>query len=133
MIDNALLQQRQGEINRMARYQGNSSGVRIQPQVQIDQSSELYKVSQEFEAIFIKQMLDVMRKTVNKSGLLDGGMAENIFEDMLTEERSKIMAKTAGFGLADTLYRQLASDRITSQQMQEIAELPQARPEASLD
>jgi Rod binding domain-containing protein len=42
-------------------------------------------------------------------------MAENIFEDMLTEERSKIMAKTAGFGLADTLYRQLATDQLAQQ------------------
>ena len=48
-----------------------------------DKSSELYKVSVEFEALFIKQMLDVMRKTVKKEGLLNGGMSEEIFEDML--------------------------------------------------
>jgi Rod binding domain-containing protein len=52
------------------------------------------------------------------------------FEDMLTEERSKIMAKTAGFGLADTLYRQLATDQLaqqkTSQEMQLIAGIPRA-------
>jgi flagellar protein FlgJ len=79
LMDSALLQQRQGHLNQMTRYQNTSSSVRIQPQVNIDKSSELYQVSQEFEAIFIKQMLDTMRKTVNKSGLLDGGMAENIF------------------------------------------------------
>jgi flagellar protein FlgJ len=76
---------------------------------EIDKNSRLYEVSQEFEAIFIKQMLNVMRKTVNKSGLIDGGMAEEIFEDMLYDEYALNMAKTAQFGLADSIYRQLSA------------------------
>jgi Rod binding domain-containing protein len=77
-------------------------------QVQIDKSSKLYKVSQEFEAIFIKQMLNVMRKSVNKTGLMDGGMAEEIFEDMLYDEYAQNMAKSGSFGIADMIYRQLS-------------------------
>jgi flagellar protein FlgJ len=73
----------------------------------IDKSSRLYKVSQEFEAIFIKQMLNVMRKSVNKTGLMDGGMAEEIFEDMLYDEYAQKMAENSGFGIADMIYRQL--------------------------
>ncbi|UCG00219.1 MAG: rod-binding protein [Spirochaetaceae bacterium] len=73
----------------------------------IDKSSKLYKVSQEFEAIFIKQMLNVMRKSVNKTGLLDGGMAEEIFEDMLYDEYAKKMAESGSFGIADMIYKQL--------------------------
>jgi flagellar protein FlgJ len=73
----------------------------------IDKSSELYKVSQEFEAIFIKQMLNVMRKSVSKTGLLDGGMAEEIFEDMLYDEYAKKMAESGSFGIADMIFRQL--------------------------
>ena len=65
---------------------------------------KLKEASQDFEAIFIKQMLDAMRKSLPKGGLLDGGMAENIFEDMLYEERAKIMAKTGSIGIADMLY-----------------------------
>lgn len=74
----------------------------------INRQSELYKVCQDFEAIFIKQMLNVMRKTINKTGLLDGGFAEEVFEDMLYDEYAKKMAKNANFGLSDTLYRQLS-------------------------
>ena len=81
----------------------NSTGVRRK----IDKSSRLYKVSQEFEAIFIKQMLNVMRKSVAKSGLMDGGMAEDIFEDMLYDEYAQNMAKTGSFGIADMIYNQL--------------------------
>jgi Rod binding domain-containing protein len=73
----------------------------------VDRSSELYKVSQEFEAIFIKQMLNVMRKSVNKTGLMDGGMAEEIFEDMLYDEYAQKMAESGSFGIADMIYRQL--------------------------
>ena len=42
-----------------------------------------------------------------KSGLMDGGTAQNIFEDLLYDEYSKTMAKTGSFGLAKTLYDQL--------------------------
>lgn len=73
----------------------------------VDKSSELYKVCLDFEALFIKQMLNVMRKTVEKNGLLDGGMSEDIFEDMLYDEYAKKMAQTAQFGLAETMYLQI--------------------------
>ncbi|MEE8589735.1 MAG: rod-binding protein [Spirochaetia bacterium] len=73
----------------------------------IDKTSKLYKVSQEFEAIFIKQMLNVMRKSVAKTGLLDGGMAEEFFEDMLYDEYASSMAESGSFGISDMIYRQL--------------------------
>jgi Rod binding domain-containing protein len=73
----------------------------------VDKGSPLYKVCLEFEAIFLKQMLNSMRRTVEKTGLLDGGMAEEIFEDMLYDEYAKKMAETANFGLAAMIYGQL--------------------------
>jgi flagellar protein FlgJ len=57
----------------------------------------------------VKQLLNVMRKTVHKEGLIDGGMSEDIFEDMLYDEYAKKMAETAQFGLAETIYRQVSS------------------------
>jgi peptidoglycan hydrolase FlgJ len=77
----------------------------------IDKNSELYKVSQDFEAIFIKQMLDAMRKTINKDDdfLGNGGIGQDVYEDMLYDEYAKKMAQTAQFGLADSVYRELAS------------------------
>jgi len=76
----------------------------------IDRNSELYKASQDFEALFIKQMLDVMRKTIHKEDdLLNGGMGQDVYEDMLYDEYAKKMASTAQFGLAGMIYRQLSS------------------------
>ena len=76
----------------------------------IDRSGKLYQVSVEFEAILVKQMLNAMRKSVPKSGLLDGGMAEEFFEDMLYDEYAKKMAETAQFGLADLIVKQLSTE-----------------------
>jgi len=83
----------------------SANGLPARPHV--DKSSELYKACVDFEAIFIKQMLNVMRKTVQKEGLLDGGLGEDIFEDMLYDEYAKKMAETAQFGLAETMYLQI--------------------------
>jgi len=78
--------------------------------VPIDRNSELYKASQDFESLFIKQMLDAMRKTIDKQDdLLGGGIGQDVYEDMLYDEYAKKMAATAQFGLADMIYRQLSS------------------------
>jgi flagellar protein FlgJ len=71
--------------------------------------TRLYEACQDFEALFIKQMLSSMKKTINKTGLMEGGMAEEVFEDMLYDEYAKIMSKTARFGLADMIYDQVAN------------------------
>lgn len=75
----------------------------------IDKNSKLYQACEDFQAVFIKQMLDTMRKTVDKSGsLLQDNEGGKVFEDMLYDEYSKQMSKTAGFDLADNLYKQMA-------------------------
>jgi Rod binding domain-containing protein len=74
----------------------------------IDRSSKLYEQCREFESIFVNMMLKEMRGTVEKSGLIDGGQAEDIFSDMLYDEYAKSMTKAAGFGLADAVYVELS-------------------------
>lgn len=71
------------------------------------EKKRLREVSENFEALMINQMLKEMRKTVNKSDLINGGMAEQIFEDMLYDEYSKEFSKTKTFGLSDIIYNQL--------------------------
>jgi flagellar protein FlgJ len=75
----------------------------------IDKDSKLYQACEDFQAVFIKQMLNTMRKTVDKSGsLIQQNEGEKVFEDMLYDEYSKKMSKSAGFDLADNLYKQMA-------------------------
>jgi len=68
---------------------------------------ELKDACTDFQAILIKQMLDSMRNTINKDGLLPTSHAEKIFEDMLYDEYAQKMSKTAGFGLDTMMYEQL--------------------------
>lgn len=72
-----------------------------------NEKKRLREVSEDFEALMINQMLKEMRKTVNKNDFLNGGMAEQIFEDMLYDEYSKEFSKTKTFGLADIIYNRL--------------------------
>lgn len=82
----------------------NQANVHLQPKT-IDKTSELYEKSLELENYFVKQMLSAMRKTVVKTNESD--FAQNMYEDMLYDEYSTAMTKSAGFGLADQIYLSL--------------------------
>jgi len=71
------------------------------------EADKLKEVCSDFQALFIKQMLDSMRKTVQKGGIIKENQAEQIFEDMLYDEYSKNISNTAGFGLDTMMYKQL--------------------------
>ncbi len=79
----------------------------LQDAAKNQRNDKLYQACEDFEAIFIKQMLSSMRKTVNKSGLFDGGFAEEIYEDMLYDEYAAKMASSTRLGIAEMLYKQL--------------------------
>jgi flagellar protein FlgJ len=67
----------------------------------------LRAVATEFEVLFAKQMLDSMRATLNtEDDMFHGGMAQDIFEDMLYEEYARMMAKTGSLGVGDIIYNQ---------------------------
>ena len=65
---------------------------------------ELKKASEQMESLFIKRMLDAMRKNVLKGGLIKKSRGEKIFEDMLYTKYSESMAKTGDFGIAKEIY-----------------------------
>tara|TARA_Y100001970_G_scaffold121099_1_gene150243 strand:- start:525 stop:905 length:381 start_codon:yes stop_codon:yes gene_type:complete len=70
--------------------------------------SSLKKVAHDFESLFVEIMLKSMRKTVAKSGFLDGGNAEDVYKSMLDTEYSKDIASNSGTnGLAYQIEKQL--------------------------
>jgi peptidoglycan hydrolase FlgJ len=80
----------------------------LKRRAQATEERRLRDVCEQFEAIFVKQMLTSMRRTVNKTGLVDGGMAEEIFEDMLYDEYATSIAKTTRLGISEMLYKELS-------------------------
>jgi murein DD-endopeptidase MepM/ murein hydrolase activator NlpD len=72
-------------------------------------SADLKKVAQEFEAIFIAQLLKVMRETIEESGLTDGGFGKSIYTELFDQEVSLNMARRGTLGIADLLYQNLSA------------------------
>ena len=78
----------------------------------IDKSSKLYEQALELESYFVKMMLSSMRETVQKSELSGrNDFAGKMYDDMLYDELSRDVTKSAGFGLADQVYLQLSGKR----------------------
>ncbi|MCE3233851.1 MAG: flgJ [Vampirovibrio sp.] len=75
---------------------------------------KLKKAAQEFEAIFVQQMLDAMDKTIDReNSILSGGSSEQYFRGMLNQEIAKSMTTRqggSGFGLAESIYRQMSQN-----------------------
>jgi flagellar protein FlgJ len=85
----------------------------LKPPAPTADEKKLRKASQEFEAVFIQQLLDAMEKTVNREdSILSGGHAEETFRGMLHQHISLSVANRpggSGFGLAEQIYRQIAN------------------------
>lgn len=80
-------------------------------QEEISQDSyrkKLYDASVEFESMFVKLMLKEMKNSVQKNKMIHGGHAEEIFEDMLTDEQAKSISKNDSIGLAEQIYSTLS-------------------------
>lgn len=69
------------------------------------ENERLRAATRDFEAVFIQQMLSVMRETVPDGGLLDGGQSEEIFSSLLDEHLAGLSVGEGRGGLADALYR----------------------------
>ncbi|MBF0118068.1 MAG: rod-binding protein [Desulfobacterales bacterium] len=69
---------------------------------------KLKKACKDFEAVFINEMFKAMRKTVPGDDIFGKSFARDTYEDMYYNEVATKMSKGEGFGLADTMYRQLS-------------------------
>ena len=71
----------------------------------INKDSSLRDVAQEFESLFVFQMLKSARKAKLADGILTNSAFEN-YQSMLDQEYAKTIAKNQRFGIAEALVRQ---------------------------
>ena len=69
---------------------------------------KLYDSCVEMESLLWKQMLNAMKKTINKTKLIDGGQTEEMFTDFLYDEYATSMAKNSHSDISKTLFRQMS-------------------------
>lgn len=68
---------------------------------------KLWKAAQEFQEIFLSQMVKDMRSSELKSDLLEECPGRETFDAMFSEAIGRQMARSGTLGLNDAIYRQL--------------------------
>lgn len=63
--------------------------------------------AQDFEAMFVTQMLQPMFDGVGKDPMFGGGNAEKILQTFLLQEYGKIVAKGGHLGIADAVKKEM--------------------------
>ncbi|MFC5359899.1 rod-binding protein [Azospirillum himalayense] len=69
--------------------------------------AKLRQSANEFESVFVSQMLGHMFDGIEVDQTFGGGHAEEMFRSMLTNEYGKQVSRSGGFGIADQVYREL--------------------------
>lgn len=73
-----------------------------------DPNADLREVAEQFEAIFLNQMLKQMREAKLAEGLFDNS-ATDTYTSMLDMEQSQHLAANVNLGIADALMRQFGA------------------------
>ena len=69
--------------------------------------TRIEETAQDFEAMFLSEMLKPMFETVKVNATFGGGKGEEIFSGFLRDEYSKMLAVQGGIGIAGLVKEQL--------------------------
>lgn len=70
-------------------------------------SQQVDKAAEDFEAMFLTQMMQPMFEGIPTDGMFGGGQSEEIYRSMMLDEYGKLIAKAGGIGVADHVRREL--------------------------
>ena len=73
----------------------------------IDRHSPTYKAAQDFESVFLGQMVAQMYTGIDAQGPFGGGFAEQTYRSLLYQELGRQMAASGGVGIADAVYGEM--------------------------
>jgi Rod binding domain-containing protein len=65
------------------------------------------KAAEDFEAIFLAQMLSTMNEGIQTDGPFGGGQSETMWRGMLNEQYAASIARQGGIGIADQVYGEI--------------------------
>lgn len=69
--------------------------------------TEAREISEDFEAVFLAQMLQPMFENLSAEEPFGGGSAEGMWRSMQVEEYGKAITKAGGIGIADAVFREI--------------------------
>jgi flagellar protein FlgJ len=68
---------------------------------------EAKKAAQDFEAVFLSQMLSHMFAGIKSDKVFGGGPSEDMYRSMMVQEYGKVLAQAGGVGIADSVMREM--------------------------
>ena len=72
-------------------------------QTQAKNIEEVRAAAQDFEAMFLSQMMNYMFSSLKTDGPFGGGKGEEVFRSLMVDEYGKQIANAGGLGLSDDL------------------------------
>lgn len=67
----------------------------------VQKEGEIDKLAQDFEAVFITEMLRPIFESIQTNDTFGGGRGEEVFRSMMLDEYGKNLSQAGGIGLAD--------------------------------
>jgi flagellar protein FlgJ len=74
---------------------------------QAAEEGKLKEACQQFEEMFLTQMMKQMRKSAPEGGMFGQSQGEKQFADMLDHERAKSWSQGGGVGMAQMMFEQM--------------------------
>ena len=97
------------KLNSQQNYKNNIEPNKLDS---IKKLKELKDISNQFESIFINQILKQARQNKIENGLFDSE-AINTFNSMIDEQYSEILSKKTNFGISEALFNQFKSQVVS--------------------
>jgi peptidoglycan hydrolase FlgJ len=98
-IDTPLL-----DFSQISAATRGTNGLQIKPGMNAEQTRQ---AAEDFEAVFISQMLTPMFEGLGEDGYFGGGPGEDIYRSMLVEQYGKSLARAGGIGMSDAVQREI--------------------------
>ena len=74
-------------------------------------SADVQQAAEEFEAVFLSQVLATMTQELGGAGGVAGG--DDVYRDMFNKEVAKMISRTGGIGVADTILQEMLKTQET--------------------
>ena len=82
-----------------------------QKEVSSKETEQLEKAAEQFEAIFLQQMVNSMWSAVPNEGLLSGSNEEALYRDMFNQAITEEMAKCQSLGVKEMIMKEMQSKK----------------------
>lgn len=76
-------------------------------QIKESTEQEIEKVAQDFEAVFLTEMIKPMFEGLETNGIFGGGHAEKVYRSLMVKEYGDLITKAGGMGIAEVVKKEM--------------------------